>query len=311
MPTAWKALQEKLRKNGANTVYAAREMLAQEYVLQQRERDPTAFCGVNTLSPRATPVHSPLTNISSNSLSRSPPSSSHLPSLKRSHSLSFLPEFGIQRIDTSKRKSDQRVTSGFKSFVDDVIGRDEPELQESALISRGLSRSSSFQGRLYLSFPRKTRRLSFLCSDPPTLPAPREEHISSGRTIHSVVAPQKPIPDQAPVLRSIIFAVADIWRGSSRADICGKDQETAVRTAPSLLPRRICQPPQAIPVPVVIFVPSIPLVDFPGQRKPNRGSRVVGNLLVDFPTSKLPRRQTRRRSSCRVMRMHSNSEYTP
>ena len=182
IPTTWKVFQGKLRENGANTVYAAREMLAKEYVLQQRKRDPLGFdSSVETLSahpcslanissyslsqsppsdfllPRATSLPCSLANISSYSLSQSPPSD-FLPSQQRRRSLSFFQ--GMHWDNDKKQHPHQRVTSGFKSFVDEVVGRGEPESQYPVEVSRGLTRCSSFDGVIFSSVSRMTRRLS-------------------------------------------------------------------------------------------------------------------------------------------------------
>ena len=247
---SWKSFQRKLRSSGANSVYSAREMLAQEYVNQERTKQLDASGGAHELSPRHTSIDSSSANISSYSLSHSPPSDA--PPLQQGRrSISISLPGAMQWVNKSSQETGCCTTGGFKSFVDDAVGRGQPESDGSGRVLARHPPSFSFDG-LFLVRPNMTRSRRSLGSD--LIPDPSSKGVTSSDGIDSLDGYQgyrrrdsvssSSISSLCSTSErpSVISIQSEVW---SSQDAIDTDEKAEVENSSVMLPcqrRRLSEP---------------------------------------------------------------------
>lgn len=291
----WKAFQGKLRSCGANSVYSAREMLVQEYVNQQRMKHPDVSGGVHELSPKHAPIDSPSDNISSYSLSHSRPSDQELPIQQGRRPISISRPDGTKRVDRPNQETGDCNSAGFRSFVDDVVGRAQPESEGPG---RGLphdSPSFSFDGFFFVR-PSTTRRRS-MDSDPFPVPTSRgtmssdrieslngDQGYHSRDTVNTTSSSSLGSTSERPSLISIL---SEKWTRSNQEAIA-VDEMVKTENSRTVLPR----PTRRLSEPFSLHSRFNDACANPHTSNSTLGSsqrtlpNSVGSLLVDFPATK-------------------------
>jgi hypothetical protein len=313
-------------------------MLVKEYANQHRKEQSNAMGGVNESSPR----HEPLdrsANISSYCPLRHSPMYDQLLFQQDKPPNSISRPVAMESI----QETGNRTAGGFKIFVNEVVGLEQPKSGE--LVQGSLQQSNStspFDGLIFVR-PNVTGRRWSMGSDPFFVPILRGA-TSSDRTdpipgdqchqcCTSVDSPCVPSPQTTSEQTSLVSVLTNKWartiRGPRDANEKTEVENASIQMSRPPLPQRRSSEPSSSSSSIADaaharqrtnIVPAIDssqwpipksegrlLVDFPKTER-TRGGSIISptKLLVDFPTPMGTRSQDNRKDGTKMVKQTGN-----